>query len=126
MIEQEEIKELVEQEVTASVVGMTDENKQRVLAMATAADYALKEMITAWDKLVPQLAGKMLKELAVVPLGPKKQYTLGQRNDAKRMLNEAPFLFAAYIDTLRKILSNDKAAYEAGYEQGKQDAVTEG
>lgn len=118
--------QLVEQEVTASVSGMTEENKKRVLAMATAADYALKEMITAWGKLVPQLGGKMLKELGVKPNGDNGQYTLGQRNDAKRMLNEAPFLFAAYIDTLRKILSNDKAAYEAGYEQGKQDAVTEG
>lgn len=99
------MKEKVEQEVVKSVEGMGEEQRNRIMAMAATADFALQVMIEKWDELVPQAAVPLLKRLQVTPLGPKgKVFTLGQRMDAQRALKEVPFLFAAYIDTLRKVL----------------------
>lgn len=109
-----ETDKAINAEIEASVVGMPEENRQRILALATTADYALRTMINKWDELVPKSAGLMLRDLGIEPKGDNGQYTLGQRNDAQKTLKNVPFLFAAYIDTLRKVLEKDKEAQSNG------------
>lgn len=106
----------------------SEEQLDKLKELVVVAEYVLAAFV---DFDLKETAGKILKDLGKKGEGTKGAYTLGQRNEMKKLVNDVPVLFANYIETMKEVISitegeqarekeEAKAAAEAAKEAAKE------
>ena len=98
MIADEQIKEVTKFKLMLA----SDEQVDKLKELVVVAEYVLQDFA---DFDLKKTAGRILKDLGKKGEGKKGAYTLGQREEMKKLLNDVPFLFASYIESMKEVIS---------------------